>query len=88
MIRPDVVLHIEELVLHGFAPGDRYAIANALKQELSDLLTRQFVEPSDFARFNRKVLCADAGTFQVETLSGSDSIGAQIAQAVQGVLIK
>ena len=34
-------LHIEELVLHGFAPGDRYRIGEAVQQELTRLFAEQ-----------------------------------------------
>jgi hypothetical protein len=88
MIRPDVRLHIEELVLHGFAPGDRYAIAHALEQELSLLLTNYLAEGNDLARLNWEQERVDAGAFQVEPRTLPDGIGTQVAQAVHGVLIK
>jgi hypothetical protein len=36
-------LHIEELVLHGFAAGDRYVIGDAVEHELTHLLSEQGV---------------------------------------------
>jgi hypothetical protein len=36
--RPSINLHIEELVLHGFAPGDRHRISEAVEQELTRLI--------------------------------------------------
>jgi hypothetical protein len=89
MIKRDAQLHIEELVLHGFAPGDRYAIAEAVEQELSRLLTRHFAEgDSSRLALNSEVARVDAGAFQVEPRSRPDSIGTQIGQAVHGVLVK
>src|SRR5258708_7973370 len=41
----NINLHIEELVLHGFAPGDRYTIADPVERELSRLLTEDFADP-------------------------------------------
>jgi hypothetical protein len=38
-----VEVTIDELVLHGFAPGDRYAIAEALQGELARLLSERGV---------------------------------------------
>jgi hypothetical protein len=35
---PDIEVHIAELVLHGFAPGDRRGVADALEAELGRLL--------------------------------------------------
>ncbi|MBK8048264.1 MAG: hypothetical protein IPK16_14775 [Anaerolineales bacterium] len=34
-----IQVEIGELVLHGFAPGDRYVIAAAVEQELTRLIT-------------------------------------------------
>ena len=35
----EIDVHIEELVLHGFKPANRWLIADALEQELRGLLT-------------------------------------------------
>jgi len=90
MIKRGAQLHIEELVLHGFAPGDRYAIAEAVEQELSRLLTTHFAEEGDSSRLalSSEVARVDAGAFQVEPRSRPNSIGTQIGQAVHGVLVK
>ena len=45
---PDIELDIDELVLHGFAPGDRAGIAGAVQSEL----TRLFAEHGVPARLN------------------------------------
>jgi len=78
----NIQLHIEELVLHGFAPGDRYRIAEAVERELQRLLAEQgapalFGAAVDLARI-------DAGAFNLKTSANSEMIGAQIAQAVYG----
>jgi hypothetical protein len=39
--QPSIELRIEELVLHGFAPGDRYTISDAVERELARLLGKQ-----------------------------------------------
>ncbi len=39
----NVIIEIEELVLHGFPAGDRYAIAEALTRELSRLVAERLV---------------------------------------------
>ena len=41
MTRHNIELHIEELVLHGFSPSDRYRIAEAIERELVQLFSRQ-----------------------------------------------
>ena len=42
----NVELHIEELVLRGFAPGDRYRIGEAVERELAHLFSEQGTPPS------------------------------------------
>jgi len=89
----NINLHIEELVLHGFAPGDRYIIADAVERELSHLLAQQFM-PFTSAGIPRTLAHdlgnsrLDAGAFNVARGSRADSIGIQIAQAVHGGLTK
>jgi hypothetical protein len=89
---PTIKLHIEELVLHGFAPGDRHSISDAVQQELSRLfewsagqtdadVTSTLIEHSNAARI-------DAGAFQVGQNSKPGSIGTQVARAVHGELTK
>ena len=41
-----VELHIDELVLHGFAPGDRYPIGDAVEHELTRLFAEQGIPRS------------------------------------------
>ena len=38
-VRPNIELHIEELVLHGFPPTQRHAIADAVRDELAARLS-------------------------------------------------
>jgi hypothetical protein len=87
----NIKLHIEELVLHGFAPGDRYSIADAVERELSQLLAQHFTPfssagiPPTWVRDLGNVRL-DAGAFNVAPDSRADAVGAQIAQAVHGGL--
>lgn len=80
----NVELHIEELVLRGFAPGDRYRIGAAMERKL----TSMFVERSTPASLTQEheVARLDGGTFEVEPGSGAETIGTQLAQAVHGGL--
>ena len=86
----NINLHIEELVLHGFAPGHRYTIADAVERELSRLLSEDFADPgySTLLTSNTGATGLDAGAFQVDPRSQTKSIGTQIAQAVHGELTK
>lgn len=81
----DVELHIEELVLHGFRPGDRYAIADAVQREFTHLLDA--AGATDLASGSMHVGRLDAGRFRVMPRSRSVTVGEQVARAVYGSLI-
>jgi len=77
-------LHIEELVLHGFSSPDRYAIAAAVEQTLSQLLGAQFAVqgvPRSFTESSEQARL-DAGAFHVAPGANSAAIGSQIGQSV------
>jgi hypothetical protein len=73
---------IDELVLHGFAPGDRYAIAEALGQELTRLLSEQGV-PAAFMQAG-EVERLNAGAYSMPASANPASVGGKAAQAVYG----
>lgn len=77
-------LYVEELVLHGFEPGDRHRIGHAVEQELGRLLAERGAPPS-LAR-SREVQHLDGGSFEAKPGSGVEKIGAQVARAVYGGL--
>ena len=80
-------LHIEELVLHGFAPAERHRIAEAVQQELGNLLAEHSSsDPGQFRTGNIPGL--NLGNFRVAQNASSRSIGAQIANAIHGGLMK
>lgn len=77
-------LHIEELVLHGFAPGDRYRIGDAMKREIAHLFAKRGTPPllAQGSEIGRLV----DGTFGVRPGSGAEAIGVRVARAVYGGL--
>jgi len=77
---PRIELHIEELVLHGFAPGDRHAIGDAVHHELTRLLVEQGLDTSSIASGERAHV--NAGDVHVAPESRPQAVGAQVAQAV------
>jgi hypothetical protein len=79
-----VRLHIEEVVLHGFNPRERYTIGDSVQQELTRLMTDRGV-PSllDAPRSAERL---DPGTFHVTPNSRPPALGAQVARAVYGGL--
>jgi hypothetical protein len=76
----NIELHIDDLVLHGFAYSDRYLISKAIEHELARLFVERgspslLAESGDFPRL-------DAGAFEVAPGTKPAAIGAQVAQAV------
>jgi hypothetical protein len=79
-------LHIEEIVLQGFAPGDHFRIADAMERELSRLMAERGVPPSLAGGGETAML--DAGELTASEGETPESIGEQLAQAVYGGLIR
>ena len=75
-------LHIEELVLHGFAPGDRHRISEAVEQELTRLISERPVFCNTRKNISRDHV--DGGNFQMANPARPNAVGAQIAGAVMG----
>ena len=82
MKQPNIELHIEELVLHGFQPQDRAAIGEAVQREL----TRLFTEGGLHSSLHREhqVSRLDGGTFHVKHGANAAAIGTQIAYQFYG----
>ena len=76
----NIELNIDELVLHGFAPGDRYRIGEAVEQELTRLLADKGV-PQSLER-GGEIGHVDGGAFEVAQGSRAQVVGAQVAKAV------
>jgi hypothetical protein len=77
---PSIELRIEELVLQGFVPSDRYAIGDAVERELARLLGEHGAPIS-----LRSETAADeirGATFNTAHNAKVPVIGKQIAQAV------
>jgi hypothetical protein len=81
-----VHLHIEELVLHGFQPGDRHPVAEAVQRELS----RLFAENGAAALAQRPagIDRIDGGAFRVQAGRKPQSTGERVARAIYGGLRK
>ncbi len=77
--RQNIELHIEELVLEGFA-GDRYRITAAVERELAALFTEQGAPQS----LNRggEIEHIDSGVIEASQGSKPEALGARVAQAV------
>jgi hypothetical protein len=77
-----VEVTIDELILHGFARGDRHAIAEALQAELVRLLGEQGV-PAAFAQGGQTDR-VNTGNVEIAPGAAPQSIGVQIAGVVYG----
>jgi len=77
-------LHIEELVLHGFVPADRYRIGDAMQRELARLFTEKQTPPS--LTKNAEIDRLNGGTFHMTAAPRPEATGAQVARAVFGGL--
>lgn len=73
-------IHIGELVLHGFAPSDRHGISEALREELTRLLTTQGC-PALFGQ-SAELAFLDAGSFRVSQGATPEAVGIQVAQTI------
>jgi hypothetical protein len=76
-----VEILIDELVLHGFAPGERYAIGESLTQELERLVAAQGVGPL------ADVSSLRAQTVQFAAGAKPQTVGAQVARSVHTSLV-
>ena len=82
--RSTLSLHIEELVLHGFASIDDNRIGEATQRELARLFVQQGVPRSLASRTTVDLL--DGGALEIASASKPELIGTQLARAIFGVL--
>ena len=77
-------LHIEELVFHGFAPGDRRQIGEVIERELTRLVSEQGLPGrlSEGGTIDR----LDGGVFKMSPQAEADEVGMKVAQAIYGGL--
>lgn len=81
---PNIQLHIEALILHGFSATDRYRIVEIVQNELTQLLASQGVPPA--LAQGGTIPSLDGGEFEFTQDMSIQSIGAQIAQSIYGGL--
>ncbi|MCI0539362.1 MAG: hypothetical protein L0Z50_29490 [Verrucomicrobiales bacterium] len=83
-MKPSIELHIEELVLHGFAPRDRYRIAEALQREL----VLRLAQENALQRLARDgaFQSLDAGAVHINAGARPETMGARMGEAIHAVL--
>jgi hypothetical protein len=82
---PTCTLRIGELVLHGFAGVDRYAVSDAIERELGRLLgsgeSWQALTAHGKTADGRRI---DAGRVSIAAGATPETVGIQIARAIHG----
>ena len=73
----EIEVHIEELVLHGFKPANRWLIADALEQELRELLTAKGV-PAEWLSSSERI---EGARISSASLTKPERAGVEIAGA-------
>jgi hypothetical protein len=81
-VKPDIELHIDQLVLHGFRSGERHRIGAAVERELGRLLAEQGLPLTKDAEVARM----DGGTLKLSRNARAEVTGAEIARTVYGGL--
>ena len=79
---PTIELHIEELVLTGFAARDRAHIGAAVEHELTRLIMQQGLSTGSQFTAPLSVSRLDAGSFQLASTASPRIVGRHIAQSV------
>jgi len=76
----DIKLHVNELVLHGFAPTDSHRIGVAMERELTRLLARHDVAAA--LSMKGSVVSVDGGSFNTTSDATPNLIGTRVAECV------
>ena len=81
-------LYIEELVLHGVDPGDRYLIADAIEMELERLLMSTDLTAGLNDELAREIVreSVEAPPIRLRASAPARAIGSEVAGALHGVL--
>ncbi len=81
-MRPRVEIVIDELVLHGFSPSERYAVGDSLSRELERLVMEQGFQPHESV----DIPMLKAASVKLPPSSKPDFVGSRVAEAVYGGL--
>jgi hypothetical protein len=79
----ELEIHIEEVVLRNFSPGDRSRIGDALESELANLARQRGLSTTIRSMSVDRL---DAGSFKVVPGAKAQTVGGQVAEAVFGQL--
>ena len=76
----DIAFHIDQLMLEGLPPSDRYQFGNAVQTELARLLAERGMPPNLTSSAELEQLAA--GTISITAAPRPEIIGRQVAEAV------
>lgn len=79
-MQPNIELHIDELVFHGFAPHQATNLGEIVQRELTRLLQEQGL-PSNLAT-DVVIGRLNAGSFTIQPTAKQEAIGVNIANSV------
>ncbi|HYO14003.1 MAG TPA: hypothetical protein VE685_12480 [Thermoanaerobaculia bacterium] len=80
MKRPNLEIHIEELILRGMPPGSKRGLAEAIEAEVRRLIQEGGMPPGwENAGGSLRL---PGGRFDVDPMSKPAAIGAQVAQGL------
>jgi hypothetical protein len=85
-ISPRVEVTVDEFVLHGFQPSERYTIGDAFQLELERLFSGAGLGPA--FRRDAELPRLETGQVSLPDRARPASVGAQVARAVHGALTK
>ncbi len=85
-MKQPIEINIQELILHGFPPADRFKIGEAVKSELARIIMDKGL-PQNFSQ-GTEIPGIDGGNFHMSKNMNAQTIGNQIAQSVYGGLTK
>jgi hypothetical protein len=79
----ELEIHIEEVVLRNFSPGDRSHIGDAFESELANLVKQHGLSTTTSSISIDRL---DAGSFKVAPGAKAQTVGGQVAKALFGQL--
>ena len=85
-MKQPIEINIQELILHGFPPADRYKIGEAVRSELARMIMDKGL-PQNFSQ-GTEIPGIDGGSFNMSKDMNPQTIGNHIARSVYGGLTK
>ncbi len=77
-MKPNIELHIDELVLHGFDHGDGHRVGEAVEKELTRLLTEQGLPVAESIDIER----LDGGSCRFSPVCDARAVGRVVAESI------